>query len=77
MAIWYKVIIGIIPAAVVGIPLDDVLNEYLYNYQTVAIMLVLYGILFIVIENRNQKRNLLVGKVFMSNTQLNVTKMYC
>lgn len=56
MAIWYKVIIGVIPAAVIGLLFDDWLNEHLYNYQTVAIMLILYGILFIVIENRNQGR---------------------
>lgn len=56
MRIWYKVIIGIIPAGVLGILFDDWLNEHLYNYQTVAIMLIVYGILFIVIENINKHR---------------------
>ena len=56
MSIWYKVIIGILPAALIGIPLDDWLDAHLYNYQTVAVTLILYGILFIVIENRNKKR---------------------
>lgn len=56
MAIWYKVVIGILPAAIIGIPLDDFLDEHLYNYQTVALMLVLYGVLFIIIENYNKKR---------------------
>ena len=56
MSIWYKVIIGILPAAIIGIPLDDWLDAHLYNYQTVALMLVLYGILFIVIENHNKGR---------------------
>ncbi len=51
MSIWYKVIIGMLPAAVIGIPLDDWLDAHLYNYQTVALMLVIYGVLFIVIEN--------------------------
>lgn len=51
MSIWYKVIVGIVPAAVIGIPLDDWLDVHLYNYQTVALMLVVYGILFIIIEN--------------------------
>ena len=60
MSIWYKVIIGIIPAAVIGIPLDDWLDEHLYNYQTVALMLVVYGILFIIIENHNKGRTALV-----------------
>lgn len=54
MSIWYKVIIGVIPAGLLGFLFDDWLNEHLYNYQTVAIMLILYGILFIIIENRNK-----------------------
>ncbi|MDF2654071.1 MAG: Undecaprenyl-diphosphatase [Bacillota bacterium] len=57
MSIWYKVIIGMLPAALIGIPLDDWLDAHLYNYQTVAVTLILYGVLFIVIENRNKKRN--------------------
>jgi len=56
MSIWYKVIVGVIPAGVLGVLFDDWLNDHLYNYQTVAIMLIIYGILFIVIENRNKGR---------------------
>lgn len=54
MSIWYKVIVGVVPAAVLGLLFDDWLNEQFYNYQTVAITLIVYGILFIVIENRNK-----------------------
>lgn len=54
MWIWYKVVVGVLPAAVLGFLFDDWLDEHLYNYQTVALMLVLYGILFIVIENHNK-----------------------
>lgn len=57
MSIWYKVIVGVLPAAVLGFIFDDWLNEHFYNYITVAIMLILYGILFIVIEKRNKKHN--------------------
>ena len=60
MIIWYKVVVGVFPAAVLGFLFDDWLNEHLFNYQTVALMLVLYGILFIVIENRNKGK---AGKV--------------
>jgi undecaprenyl-diphosphatase len=56
MAIWYKVVVGVLPAAILGFLFDDWLNENFYNYQTVAVMLVVYGILFIVIENRNKGR---------------------
>lgn len=57
MKIWYKVIIGVIPAAVLGLLFDDWLNEHLYNYWTVAIMLIVYGVLFIVVENRNKGKS--------------------
>ena len=56
MEIWYKVIVGVIPAAVLGFLFDDWLNEHFYNYQTVALTLIIYGILFIVIENRNKNK---------------------
>jgi len=56
MDIWFKVIIGVIPAAILGFLFDDWLDEHFYNYQTVALMLIIYGILFIIIENRNKYR---------------------
>jgi len=56
MVIWYKVVVGVLPAAVIGLLFDDWLNDHFYNYQTVAVMLIVYGILFIVIENRNKTR---------------------
>lgn len=52
--IWWKVIIGCIPAAVIGFLFDDTIHKYLYNPITVAVMLILYGVLFIVIENMNK-----------------------
>lgn len=54
MSIWYKVIVGVIPAGVIGLLFDDWLNEHFYNYLTVAFTLILYGVLFIIIENRNK-----------------------
>ena len=56
LAIWGKVIVGVLPAAVLGVLFDDWLDEHLYNYITVAVTLILYGILFILVENRNQTR---------------------
>ena len=50
---WFKIVVACIPAAIVGILWDDVLNDLFYNYTTVAIMLILFGVLFIVIENLN------------------------
>lgn len=54
MNMWGKILVASIPAGVIGILFDDVFNAMFYNYQTVAIMLILFGILFIVIESRNQ-----------------------
>ncbi|WP_251197270.1 undecaprenyl-diphosphate phosphatase [Anaerotardibacter muris] len=56
--LWGMVAIGCIPAAIVGLLLDDWVNEHFYNAYTVAIMLVLYGVIFIVMECRNRKRAL-------------------
>lgn len=52
--LWFKVIVAIIPAGLIGVLFDDWINERFYNYQTVAVTLILYGILFIIIENRNK-----------------------
>lgn len=54
--LWTKVILAVFPAAVIGILFDDWLDAHFYNPPVVAAMLIIYGILFIVIENRN-KRN--------------------
>lgn len=56
MMIWSKVIVAVLPAAVIGILFDDWLNEHLYNPWVVAAMLVFYGILFIIIESINANR---------------------
>ena len=50
LKLWLKVIVGVIPAAVAGFLLDDLLDEYLYTPWVVAAALVLYGIAFIIIE---------------------------
>ena len=50
-ALWIKIIIACIPAAVLGLLLDDWMEAHLYNAYVVAAMLILYGILFIVLEN--------------------------
>lgn len=48
--LWAKVIVGVIPAGVIGVLLDDFFDEYLYNYIVVAIALITYGVAFILIE---------------------------
>lgn len=53
---WFKILVACIPAAVVGLLLEEQIDALFYNYQTVAVMLILFGILFLVIENRNRGR---------------------
>lgn len=53
--LWGKVIVGVLPAAVIGLLFDDLLNEIFYNPVTVTITLIVYGVLFILLENRNKK----------------------
>ena len=61
--LWFKVIVACIPAAVLGILLDDWMEAHLHNYVVVSLMLVLYGILFIVIERWNMNRTPEVTKL--------------
>ena len=51
--LWFHILVSTIPAAVIGILFDDVFERLFYNFQTVAIMLILFGIAFIVIETRH------------------------
>ena len=48
--LWFKVLVAALPAAIVGLIFDDIIDAVLYNPTTVAIALIVYGILFIVIE---------------------------
>ncbi len=53
---WFKVIAACVPAMIYGVLLDDLISPYLYNATVVAVMLIVFGIAFIVIENWNKGR---------------------
>lgn len=55
LSLWGKTIAACIPAAIIGILLDDWINEHLYNWFVVALMLIIVGIAFIIVENINKK----------------------
>ncbi|WP_394525159.1 undecaprenyl-diphosphate phosphatase [Lacrimispora sp. JR3] len=63
LVLWSKIILACIPAAVIGFLVDDILDAYLMNGYVVAATLIIYGVLFLVIENRNQYRSFDVQKV--------------
>lgn len=54
LQLWMKIIVACIPAAIVGILFDDILDKYLYNYTVVSFALILFGIAFIMIEEKNK-----------------------
>jgi undecaprenyl-diphosphatase len=60
---WFKVIVGVLPAALLGVLLDDILDEYLYNYIVVAIALISYGVAFIFIEKNKAEKEFKVKTV--------------
>ncbi|GHU40419.1 undecaprenyl-diphosphatase 1 [Clostridia bacterium] len=55
ISLWCKIIIACVPAAIVGILFDKKIEEEFYNWQTVSIMLIVFGIIFIVVEMRKIK----------------------
>lgn len=55
-SLWLKVIIACIPGGIVVLLFDDVVDRIFFNYQTVAVTLILYGIIFILIEIRNKNK---------------------
>ena len=62
-ALWFKVVAAVFPSAVIGLLLDDWMEEHLYTYTVVAIMLIVYGIAFILVERRNKGLTPKVGNV--------------
>lgn len=60
---WFKILAACIPAAVVGLLFEEQIDALFYNYKTVAVMLVLFGVLFIWIENRNQDKSPKVSSI--------------
>ena len=60
--LWLKVIVGVIPAVIAGLFLDDWMDEHLYNWVTVAITLIFYGVVFIVLERFNADREVRITR---------------
>ncbi len=54
--LWFKILVACLPTIIIALPFNDIIEEKFYNYVVVAIMLIVYGVLFIVIENYNKRR---------------------
>lgn len=61
--LWAKILVACIPAAIVGVLFDDWLDEHLYNGFVVATMLIIFGILFIIIENKNKGKEAVIKTI--------------
>ena len=52
--LWFKILVACIPAAVIGLAFDDVFEALFYNPWCVAVALIVFGVAFIVVENKNK-----------------------
>ncbi|MBE6941957.1 MAG: undecaprenyl-diphosphate phosphatase [Ruminococcaceae bacterium] len=63
-SLWLKVVVAVIPSAVVGLALDDWMDAHLYNYIVVSIMLIVYGVAFLFVEKWNASRQFRIRNVY-------------
>lgn len=56
IVLWLKILVSCIPAIIVGLPFNNWIEAHLNNYVVVSVMLIVYGVLFIIIENYNKQR---------------------
>ena len=56
ISLWLKVLVACVPAAVIGVLFDEVFERLFYNAVSVSVVLILFGVAFIIIENRNKGR---------------------
>lgn len=63
LLMWVKVIVATIPAGIIGLLLDDWMEKYAHTPAVIAVALIVYGVLFVVVETRNKKRKPLITRV--------------
>ncbi len=61
--LWFKVVVAVLPSAVLGVLFDDLMDQYLYNYVVVAVTLIIYGVAFILMEKRNAGKEMKINDV--------------
>ena len=62
--LWFKVCLAIVPSGVVGVLFDDWMDAHLHNWFVVSLMLIVYGVAFILVERRNEGVQPRIGKVW-------------
>ncbi len=61
--LWFKVVVAVVPSAVIGLLFDDWMDAHLYNYVTVAVTLIVYGVAFLFVEKWNATRKFAITDV--------------
>ena len=61
--LWFKVVAAVAPSAIIGVLFDDWMDEHLYNYIVVAVMLIVYGVAFLFVEKWNASRSFKITDV--------------
>ena len=64
LKLWLKVIVGVVPAGVLGVLLDDFFDEHFYNFIVVAVALVVYGVAFILVEHFRRGKEYRINDVY-------------
>ena len=57
LSLWGKILVACIPAAIIGLLFDEVFEKLFYNYVCVALALIVFGVAFIIIENKNKDKS--------------------
>ena len=56
MIMWFKILVSCIPAIIIGLPFNDFIEEKFNNWFVVSVMLIVYGVMFLIVEDYNEKR---------------------
>lgn len=63
MIMWFKIMVSCLPAIIIGLPFNDIIEEKFNNWFVVAVMLIVYGVLFLVVEDYNEKREVKIHSI--------------
>lgn len=63
LILWCKILVACLPAAIIGLPLDDKIDELFFNAPTVAVMLIVYGIAFIIVEKLHKGKRFKINDI--------------
>lgn len=63
LILWCKILVACLPAAIIGLPFNDKIDELFYNAPTVAVMLIVYGIAFIIVEKLHKDKDFKINDI--------------